>query len=84
MAHVLVYYILLVVIIICIMFVKFRKGWRMLQSAVRLGTPENSSIQKLSIIILLLLFSMAIFKRHHGSEGVNSCIYLLLLFLSDF
>ena len=30
MAHVLVYYTLLVVIIICIMFVKLRKCWRML------------------------------------------------------
>ena len=30
MAHVLVYYALLVVIIICIMFVKLRKCWRML------------------------------------------------------
>ena len=29
MAHVLVYYTLLVVIIICIMFVKLRKCWRM-------------------------------------------------------
>ena len=29
MAHVLVYYTLLVVIIICIMFVKLRKSWRM-------------------------------------------------------
>ena len=50
MAHVLVYYTLSVVIIICIMFVKLRKCWRM-QSAVSLGTPENSAIQKLSIII---------------------------------
>ena len=46
-AHVLVYYTLLVVIIICIMFVKLRKCWRM-SSAVSLGTPENSAIQKLS------------------------------------
>ena len=30
MAHILVYYTLLVVIIICIMFVKLRKCWRML------------------------------------------------------
>ena len=30
MAHVLVYYTLLVVIIMCIMFVKLRKCWRML------------------------------------------------------
>ena len=30
MAHVLVYYTMLVVIIICIMFVKLRKCWRML------------------------------------------------------
>ena len=52
MAHVLVYYTLLVVIIICIMFVKLRKCWRML-SAMSLGTPENSAIQKLSIIIIL-------------------------------
>ena len=41
MAHLLVYYTLLVVIIICIMFVKRS-----------LGTPENSAIQKLSIIII--------------------------------
>ena len=52
MALVLVYYTLLVVIIICIMFVKLRKCWRM-QSAVSLGTPENSAIQKLSIIIII-------------------------------
>ena len=52
MAHVLVYYTLLVDIIICIMFVKLRKCWRMLSSAVGLGTPENSAIQKLSIIII--------------------------------
>ena len=52
MAHVLVYYTLLVVIIICVMFVKLRKCWRMLQSAVSLGTPENSAVQKLSIIII--------------------------------
>ena len=43
MAHLLVYYTLLVVIIICIMFVKRS-----------LGTPENSAIQKLSIIIINL------------------------------
>ena len=52
MAHVLVYYTLLVVIIKCIMFVVLRKCWRMLKSAVSLGTPENSAIQKLSIIII--------------------------------
>ena len=51
MAHVLVYYTLLVVIIICIMFVKLTKCWRMLLSAASLGTPENSAIQKLSISI---------------------------------
>ena len=51
MAHVLVYSTLLVVIIICIMFVKLRKCWRMLS----LGTPENSTIQKLSIIIIIKL-----------------------------
>ena len=55
MAHVLVYYTLLVVIIICIMFVKLRKCWRM-SNAVSLGTPENSAIQKLSIIIYLLTY----------------------------
>ena len=33
MTHILVYYTLLVVIIICIIFVKLRKCWRMLQSA---------------------------------------------------
>ena len=54
MAHVLAYYTLLVVIIICIMFVKLRKCWRMLESAVSLGTPENSAIQKLSIIIIIM------------------------------
>ena len=52
MAHctflVCVYYTLLIVIIICIMFVKLRKCWRMLQSAVSLCT------QKLSIIIIIL------------------------------
>ena len=53
MAHVLVYYTLLVVIIICIMFVKLRKCWRK-QSVVSLGTPETSAIQKLSIIIILV------------------------------
>ena len=53
MAHVLVYYTLLVVIIICIMFVKLRRCWRILQSAVSLGKPENSAIQKLSIIIII-------------------------------
>ena len=53
MAHVLVYYTLLVVIIICIMFVKLRKCWRMLYSAMSLGTPENSAVQKVSIIITI-------------------------------
>ena len=53
MAHVLVYYTLVVVIIICNMFVKLRKRWRMLQSAVSLCTPETSAIQKLSIIIII-------------------------------
>ena len=51
MTHVLVYYTLLVVI--CIMFVKLRKCWKMLESAVSLGTPERSAIQKLSIIIII-------------------------------
>ena len=37
------------------MFVKLRKCWRMLQSAVSLGTPENSAIQKLSIIISIII-----------------------------
>ena len=55
MAHVLVYYTLLVVISICIMFVKLRKCWRILYSAVSLGTPENSAIQKLSIIIIIII-----------------------------
>ena len=55
MAHVLAYYTLLVVIIICIMFVKLRKCWRMLESAVSLVTPENSAIQKLSIIIIIII-----------------------------
>ena len=50
MAHVLVYFTLLVFIIICVMFVKLRKCWRMLQSAV--STLENSAVQKLSIIII--------------------------------
>ena len=58
MAHVFVYYTLLVVIIICIMFVKLRKCWRMLKSAVSLDTPENSAIQKLSIIIIYLFFGL--------------------------
>ena len=58
MAHVFVYYRLLVVIIICIMFVKLRKCWRMLSSAVSLGTPENSAIQKLSIIIVVVAKSV--------------------------
>ena len=40
------------VIIIPIMFVKLRKCWRMLYSAVSLGTPENSAIQKLSVTII--------------------------------
>ena len=53
MAHVRVYYTLLVVMI-CILFVKLRKCWRMLQSAVSLGTPENSVIQKISIIIIIV------------------------------
>ena len=61
MAHVLVYYTLLVVIIICIMFVKLRKCWRMLGSAVSLGTPENSAIQKLSIIIISSSSSSIVF-----------------------
>ena len=41
------------------MFVKLRKCWRMLQSAVSLGTPENSAIQKLSIIIITVQYSVA-------------------------
>ena len=55
MAHVLVYYTLLVVIIIFIMFVKLRKCLRMLQSAVSLGIPENSAIQNVSIIIIIII-----------------------------
>ena len=61
MAHVLfvcVYYTLLVVINICIMFVKLTKCWRMLESAVSLCTPENSAIQKLSIIIIIIIFDL--------------------------
>ena len=57
MAHVVVYNTLLVVIFIYIKFVKLRKCWRMLQSAVSLGTPENSAIQKLSIIIITIIIS---------------------------
>ena len=38
------------------MFVKLRKCWRMLQSAMSLCTPENSAIQKLSIIIIYLFY----------------------------
>ena len=45
MAHVLVYYTLLVVIIICIMFVKLNKIENVVKrSAVNLGTPEKSAI----------------------------------------
>ena len=53
--YVLVYYTLLVVIIICIMLVKLKKCWRMLWSTVSLGTPENSAMQKLSIIIMIII-----------------------------
>ena len=68
MAHVLVYYTLLVVIIICIMFVKLRKCWRMLSSAVSLGTPENSAIQKLSIIIVIVAKSVYSLYPYFGLE----------------
>ena len=56
----LVYYTLLVLIIICIVFVKLRKCWRMLYSAVSLGTLENSAIQMLSIIIIIM--SVVLFR----------------------
>ena len=59
MAHVLVYDILLVVRIICIMFAKLRKCWRMLYSAVSLCTPENSAIQKLSVIIVIIMANIS-------------------------
>ena len=65
MAH--VCYTLLVVIIIFIMFVKLRKFWRMLKRAVSLGTPENSAIQKLSIIIIYYYFTSTETNRVLGT-----------------
>ena len=89
MAHVLVYYTLLVIIIICIMFVRVSKCWRMLQSAVILGTPENSTIQKLSIIIII---SKHLRGREEGEKEetaepalvfstVNNNVFFCVLFL---
>ena len=90
MAHVLVYYTLLVIIIICIMFVRVSKCWRMLQSAVILGTPENSTIQKLSIIIIII--SKHLRGREEGEKEetaepalvfstVNNNVFFCVLFL---
>ena len=38
-----------------IVIVVVRKFWRMLYGALSLGTPENSAIQKLSIIIIVVV-----------------------------
>ena len=52
-----------------IMFVKLRKCWRMLQSAVSLCTPENSAIQKLSIIIIIIIWKTLIVHELCESRG---------------
>ena len=70
MAHVLVYYTLLVVIIICIMFVKLRKCWRMLYRAVSLVTPENSTIQKLENVVKSSEFG---YTREQHYTKVGEC-----------
>ena len=60
MAHVLVYYTLLVVIIICTMFaVKLRKCWRLLKSAVSLGTPEKYT----SYLLLLVVSTIYVLRK---------------------
>ena len=60
MAHVLVYYTLLVVIIICTMFaVKLRKCWRLLKSTVSLGTPEKYK----SYLLLLLVSTIYVLRK---------------------
>ena len=55
------------------MFAKLRKCWRMLQSAVSLGTPENSAIQKLSVIIIIIS-SLAHESEGLGGQGPVLCL----------
>ena len=76
MAHVLVCYTLLVVIIIRIMFVKLRKCWRMLKSAVSLGTPQDSATQKLSVIIIIHSVKQRLLRSRLGSDAAASGDFL--------